>query len=255
VDQTAGAGHRQSYEYVAGNPLSAADPLGLCVGMDGTPQDRACTQNDFFWAGLPAAIASQSKIASAGFNAGSTFGIGLLTNNDAACYGSNPEFWVEYGLGVVVQSAAILASGGESLGLEVGAPAALKAGAEAAAGDLRMSGSSVVGGFDHATQAMIKYSAKNSEEGLFDVIGHGTPNDIAGQSPSQIADRIRVASDGQDIRLLSCQTGCSAGTFAQDLADELGVRVKAPTSDIASSGRGNTLNMFGGDWRWFDPIG
>lgn len=47
IDQT-----RQPYGYVAGDPLSSDDPTGLCKGMDGTLQDRACTQNDFFWAGL-----------------------------------------------------------------------------------------------------------------------------------------------------------------------------------------------------------
>ena len=125
IDQT-----RQPYEYVASDPLNSGDPTGLCKGMDGTPQDRVCTQNDFFWAGLPGAIGAQVRTASAGFNAGSTFGVGLLTNNDVACYGSNPEFWVEYGLGVVVQSAGILASGGQSLGVEAAARGGL-AGVEA----------------------------------------------------------------------------------------------------------------------------
>jgi hypothetical protein len=59
---------------------------------------------------------------------------------------------------------------------------------------------------------------------------------------------------GQNIRLLSCQTGCPTGTFAQELADRMGVRVMAPTTDIGASGRGKTLTVFdGGQWRWFDP--
>lgn len=109
---------------------------------------------------------------------------------------------------------------------------------------------------DYATNAMTKYSAKNPEAGMFDVIGHGSPNDVAGRSAAEVADSIRAASGGQDIRLLSCRTGCPTGSFAQDLANNLGVRVKAPTTDIGASSRGNTLTIFdGGEWRWFSPGG
>jgi hypothetical protein len=120
---------------------------------------------------------------------------------------------------------------------------------------LRMGGSSTVGGMDKAMQAMMKYSAKNPEGGMYDVIGHGSPNAIAGRSAAEVGDRIGAASEGQDIRLLSCRTGCPTGSFAQDLANNLGVRVKAPTADIGASSRGNTLDMFGGGWRWFSPQG
>ena len=118
-----------------------------------------------------------------------------------------------------------------------------------------MGGSSRIGGVDHASQAMTKYSQRNPEPGMYDVIGHGSPSDIAGKSASEVAERIRGALNGQGIRLLSCQTGCPSGNFAQELANNLGVRVKAPTSDIAASGSGKTLTFFdGGEWRWFDPI-
>jgi hypothetical protein len=118
---------------------------------------------------------------------------------------------------------------------------------------LRM-GSSTIGAKDYATQSMIRFSQKHPEPGVHDVIGHGTPNSLSGQSASEVANRIGTASGGQDIRLLSCQTGCPTGSFAQDLANTLGVRVKAPTTDIGASSRGNTLTIFnGGEWRWFSP--
>lgn len=105
---------RQPYAYVGGAPLSAADPMGLCVGMDDTPQDRPCTANDFFWRDLPGAVTDSVKPTFAGLAAGSTFGVGLLTNNDQACYGDDPWFWISYGLGVA-SSAVSLAVGGEAL--------------------------------------------------------------------------------------------------------------------------------------------
>lgn len=102
---------------------------------------------------------------------------------------------------------------------------------------------------------MQRFSARNPEEGYFDVLGHGCPNDIAGYSPAEVAEKIRPLSGGQDIRLLSCQTGCPRGSFAQDLANEMGVRVMAPTTDIGASGSGKALTVFdGGKWRWFDPV-
>lgn len=118
----------------------------------------------------------------------------------------------------------------------------------------RMSGSTTVGQPDHASSNMRKFSAKNPEPGYYDVVGHGSPHEIAGMSPAQLADRIRDASGGQNIRLLSCQAGCPTGNFAQELADNLGVRVMAPTTDIGASNTGKTLTIFdGGEWRWFDP--
>ncbi len=36
-------------------------------------------------------------------------------------------------------------------------------------------GGSTIGGVDHATGNMIKYSNKNPEAGMYDVIGHGSP--------------------------------------------------------------------------------
>lgn len=95
------------------------------------------------------------------------------------------------------------------------------------------------------------------EPGMFDVIGHGTPSSVSGMSASELAGAIRARPGwaGQDIRLLSCSTGCPTGTFAQDLANNLGVVVRAPSTDIIVSSRGGITFEGGGGWRIFSPGG
>ncbi len=106
---------REPCAYVAGDPLASVDPLGLCKGMDGTPQDRVCSGWDFFMESLPGVVSNSVKPTFAGLAAGSTFGIGLLTNNDQACYGNDLWFKISYGLGVASSAVGILAVGGELL--------------------------------------------------------------------------------------------------------------------------------------------
>lgn len=49
-------------------------------------------------------------------------------------------------------------------------------------------------------------------------------------------------------------TGCPSGSLAQDLADELGVTVLAPTTEVGASSTGKTMTIFdGGRWLWFEP--
>lgn len=40
---------RQPYAYAHNDPLARTDPTGLCDGIPGTPRDRTCTANDYFW--------------------------------------------------------------------------------------------------------------------------------------------------------------------------------------------------------------
>lgn len=100
------------------------------------------------------------------------------------------------------------------------------------------------------------------EAGFHDVIAHGTPTgiyDAAGNllSPAQAASVIRSTPSwaGQNIRLLSCSTGCPSGTFAQGLADELGVAVRAPTVDFYVNSRGVPVLDPGGSWINYLPGG
>jgi|GEM_PF-882869 len=101
IDQT-----RQPYEYVAGDPTNANDPTGLCIGMDGTPKDRACTQNDFFWAGLNDHLGAEFKVAGAGFVNGALGGIPNDLGWTCSSLQSDNLYWAEYAIGGVVTAAA-----------------------------------------------------------------------------------------------------------------------------------------------------
>lgn len=84
--------------------------------------------------------------------------------------------------------------------------------------------------------------------GFYDVIGHGTPDSIlVFHNGKEIEVSHRVLSrllrqdpgyKGGPVRLLSCSTGSNAGKFAQDLANKLGVPVKAPTELLWAFGDG-----------------
>ena len=96
------------------------------------------------------------------------------------------------------------------------------------------------------------------EEGFFDVIAHGTPTSIADMPASEVADIIRETPSwqGQPVRLLSCSTACpidGGPPVAQQLADDLGVSVKAPTTEIIVSSRGTMSLEDGGEWVVFTP--
>ncbi|GED59678.1 hypothetical protein ABER61_00995 [Brevibacillus formosus] len=79
-------------------------------------------------------------------------------------------------------------------------------------------------------------------DGFFDVIAHGSPKKIQIQTSRgtilvdhRVAARLIQQSPGykgQNIRLLSCETGMSYQGFAQNLANKLNVEVKAPNNTI-----------------------
>ena len=93
----------------------------------------------------------------------------------------------------------------------------------------------------------------------FDVAMHGSPSAVAfgtaatNMSPRLLASIIRHSDgwNGQKIRLLSCSTGKQSGDaycFAEELANSLGVEVKAPndTLYIYKSGRMHVGNQGSG---------
>lgn len=80
--------------------------------------------------------------------------------------------------------------------------------------------------------------------GHYDVIAHGTARTVEIQDPhgnwteisiKDLADRIRAQSDyvpGTPIRLVSCHTGADPSGVGQQLSNELGVPVLAPTQFV-----------------------
>jgi hypothetical protein len=119
------------------------------------------------------------------------------------------------------------------------------------------------------------------EPGYHDVIVHGERNGLFRPGlvgadganypahfthPNQIADAIRSNPhyDGRPVRLVSCHTGAvdvDAGVppAAQQVADALGVPVKAPTTAVGVDRYGppyqNPFLRDGGTWETFYPEG
>lgn len=133
-------------------------------------------------------------------------------------------------------------------------PKGIPAGTPSAANSAKMSGrlqtESAFG-----DRAMQKALNAKPEPGFFDVVGHGTPFDVSGMSASELASSIRSSYgwNGQNVRLVSCSTGCPVSTFAQSLADDLGVTVRAPSVDFTPTNSGNLVLDPGGSWFTFTP--
>jgi hypothetical protein len=97
--------------------------------------------------------------------------------------------------------------------------------------------------------------------GYLDVVMHGdadgTQANVNGQSVDfsldETADLIRSSPSWSDrpIRLMSCSTGQES--YAQDLSDELGVPVYAPTDALEPRFDGTKVVLNGGSWRRFEP--
>lgn len=76
--------------------------------MDGTPQDRQCTRQDFYWASLGANIGNEYWAVWAGASDGVTFNTSMLFDDSNLCnYGHTPSYWVGNALGVAVGALAL----------------------------------------------------------------------------------------------------------------------------------------------------
>jgi len=69
---------------------------------------------------------------------------------------------------------------------------------------------------------------------LIDLKGNGNPEDYIRLTPKEYAERIRNSSTykGGNVRIISCQAGAKKDGAAQQLANELGVSVYAPTEIV-----------------------
>jgi len=129
-----------------------------------------------------------------------------------------------------------------------------------------------------------KPSSGFNPPGFFSVAAHGNPTSIRDQrnqkpehdggypaskgirvTPQQLANMLRGPSSGWDgakpIFLVACSTGKGGNSFAQRLANELGVHVYAPTENAEVGSHGNTdgrhtgsvVVFNGGYYQWFSP--
>ena len=89
--------------------------------------------------------------------------------------------------------------------------------------------------------------------GQYDVTAHGNPSEIEVMRSNghEVLVNHRVAArlieqspgytPGQPVRMLSCSTGKGVGSFAQNLANKLGVPVSAPNDLLWAYGDGSTV--------------
>ncbi|MFB7630703.1 WXG100 family type VII secretion target [Streptomyces sp. NPDC056149] len=127
-------------------------------------------------------------------------------------------------------------------------------------------------GYDGLTLSNLERVAR--EPGVHDVVVHGTKKGVflaghmnpAGEarisypvSPHHVVEAIRNNPnyDGGIVRLISCRSGAGTEPLGQDVANELGVPVYAPTDrigvDRALGTQVPTIDK-GGYWRLFLPI-
>lgn len=117
----------------------------------------------------------------------------------------------------------------------------------------------------------LKEAAKRVKkiEGYTDVAVHGSPDSISvminknGTEREITLDHRRLAKflksdEGYkkgNIRLLSCRTGSETGTFAQNLANKMGVTVRAPSDTLFIFPNGKMVigpDMRTNSGRWID---
>ena len=96
--------------------------------------------------------------------------------------------------------------------------------------------------FDKEDPLYLDALSIEEELGFEDICLHGSPSSVqkkingmlTNMNASEFAQYLKEETDydGGDIRLASCETGKGDNSFAQQLSKELGVRVKAPDSDV-----------------------
>ena len=74
----------------------------MCVGIEGTIQDRRCTYDDYYWYGIPGALGDQFLAAWAGASDGVGFNVPMLVDcSSYNKYKDNSAYWIGDAVGVL----------------------------------------------------------------------------------------------------------------------------------------------------------
>ncbi len=128
--------------------------------------------------------------------------------------------------------------------------------------------STLVGNGRGSALAVVAKRVKK-EEGYTDVAVHGAPDSISVFIKTKLGekevvlDQRRLAKflkndkgySGGKIRLLSCKTGSVTGSFAQNLANKMGVVVRAPSDTLHIYPNGKMVigpTPFSNTGKWID---
>ena len=129
--------------------------------------------------------------------------------------------------------------------------------------------SSLVGNGHGSELANVLQKVKK-EPGFTDVAIHGNENSVSVFRKNPLGDDVEIVLDqrrlarflkhdkgysGGNVRLLSCRTGSENGTFAQNLANKLGVVVRAPSDTLYIYPWGKMVigpNQFTNTGKWVD---
>ena len=140
-------------------------------------------------------------------------------------------------------------------------------------GDSGIMGGEAVSIYMNSSDALYQYSKKiKAIDGFEDMVIHGDKfgfeirdkdgNTAAVYTPREFADILKQDPNyhGGNIRLISCETGIEDVGAAQMLANQLGVKVMAPTDVLWILPNGNltigpTWREDIGKWRIFEPEG
>ena len=112
--------------------------------------------------------------------------------------------------------------------------------------DIIAADANLVGSLNKGKDLAAAAKRVQKEDGFTDVAVHGAPDHIevfrmiAGEEKGVVLNHRNLAKFlkadkgyvGGNIRLLSCSTGKETGTFAQNLANKMGVAVKAPSDTL-----------------------
>ena len=102
VEVPTGMPYVAGYSYTYNNPLIHADPSGLCVGIEGTTQDRRCAYDDYYWYGIPGALGDAFTAAWAGASDGVGFNVPMLVDcSSYNKYKGNSAYWIGDAVGVL----------------------------------------------------------------------------------------------------------------------------------------------------------